>query len=96
MHYFTTSHRYPQQLMADLFQTTQENISLHIKNIYAEGELPLEATYKKYLFRFEANREVQYLLDYYNLDMIISVGYRVKSPRRYRGLLREGEYVQRP
>ncbi len=69
-----------QQLMADLFQTTKQNISLHIQNIYEEGELFPEATVKKYLtVRSEGNREVKRLLDYYNLDMIISVGYRVKS-----------------
>lgn len=69
-----------QQLMADLFQTTKQNISLHIQNIYEEGELVPEATVKKYLtVRSEGNREVKRLQDYYNLDMIISVGYRIKS-----------------
>ncbi len=69
-----------QKLMAELFQTTKQNISLHIQNIYEEGELLPEATVKKYLtVRFEGNREVRRLLDYYNLDMIISVGYRVRS-----------------
>ncbi len=69
-----------QQLMADLFQTTKQNISLHIQNIYEEGELVPEATVKKYLtVRSEGNRQVKRLLDYYNLDMIISVGYRIKS-----------------
>ncbi len=69
-----------QQLMADLFQTTKQNISLHIQNIYEEGELVPEATVKKYLtVRSEGKRDVKRLLDYYNLDMIISVGYRVKS-----------------
>jgi len=69
-----------QQLMADLFQTTKQNISLHIQNIYEEGELVPEATVKKYLtVRSEGNRQVKRMLDYYNLDMIISVGYRIKS-----------------
>lgn len=69
-----------QQLMAELFQTTQQNISLHIRNIYSEAELTQEATHKKYLsVRQEGSRDVQRQLDYYNLDMIISVGYRVKS-----------------
>lgn len=69
-----------QPLMAELFQTTQQNVSLHIRNIYAEGELHPEATHKKYLsVRKEGSRDVQRQLDYYNLDMIISVGYRVKS-----------------
>ena len=69
-----------QPLMADLFQTTQQNISQHVLNIYEEGELAPEATHKKYLsVRLEGKREVKRLLDYYNLDLIISVGYRVKS-----------------
>jgi len=69
-----------QQLMADLFQTTKQNISLHIQNIFEENELAPEATVKKYLtVRREGKRGVKRLLDYYNLDMIISVGYRVKS-----------------
>lgn len=69
-----------QPLMAELFQTTQQNISLHIRNVYSEGELIPEATHKKYLsVRQEGSRNVQRSLDYYNLDMIISVGYRVKS-----------------
>ena len=69
-----------QQLMAELFQTTKQNISLHVNNIYKEGELTPVATVKEYLtVRKEGNREVKRLLDYYNLDMIISVGYRIKS-----------------
>jgi Virulence protein len=69
-----------QQMMADLFQTSQQNISLHINNIYEEGELQPEATHKEYLsVRQEGFRQVQRRLDHHNLDMIISVGYRVKS-----------------
>jgi hypothetical protein len=69
-----------QQQMAELFQTTQQNISQHIQNIYDDGELSLEATYKKILWvREEGNRQVERALDSYNLDMVISVGYRVKS-----------------
>jgi len=69
-----------QPLMAQLFQTTQQNISLHVRNIIEEGELAKKATHKEYLsVRREGNRDVQRQLDYYNLDMIISVGYRVKS-----------------
>jgi len=69
-----------QKLMAELFQTTKQNISLHIQSVFEEGELAPEATVKKYLsVRQEGKREVKRLLDYYNLDMIISVGYRVKS-----------------
>ncbi len=70
----------PQAQMATLFQTSQQNISLHIQHIYEEGELLPEATHKKYLLvRTEGGREVKRLVDHYNLDMIISVGYRVKS-----------------
>jgi hypothetical protein len=69
-----------QQMMAELFQSSKQNISHHIQAIYEEGELEPEATVKKYLtVRREGNRDVRRELDYYNLDMIISVGYRVKS-----------------
>ncbi len=69
-----------QQLMADLFQTSKQNISLHIHHIFDEGELLPEATVKEYLtVRQEGKREVKRSLEFYNLDMIISVGYRVKS-----------------
>ena len=69
-----------QQQMAELFNTTKQNISLHIKSIYSEGELLPQATVKKYLtVQNEGEREVRRSIDYYNLDMIISVGYRVKS-----------------
>ncbi|MEJ2705375.1 MAG: virulence RhuM family protein [Sedimentisphaerales bacterium] len=69
-----------QSLMAELYQTTKQNISLHIQNIYEDGELSPEATVKEYLtVRQEGSRSVQRRLDYYNLDMIIAVGYRVKS-----------------
>ena len=69
-----------QQLMADLFQSSKQNVSHHINAIFEEGELVPEATVKKYLtVRQEGTREVKRLLDYYNIDMIISVGYRIKS-----------------
>ena len=69
-----------QQHMADLFQTTQQNISLHLQNIYEEGELQRGATHKDFLsVRQEGGRSVQRRVDFYNLDAIISVGYRVKS-----------------
>jgi hypothetical protein len=69
-----------QQHMAQLFQTSQQNISLHVRNIYEEGELTSEATHKESLLvQREGNREVRRNVDFYNLDMIISVGYRVKS-----------------
>ncbi len=69
-----------QQHMADLFQSSKQNVSHHIKSIFDEGELVPEATVKKYLtVRQEGSRNVKRALDYYNLDMIISVGYRIKS-----------------
>ncbi|MFN0278858.1 MAG: virulence RhuM family protein [Pyrinomonadaceae bacterium] len=69
-----------QPMMAELFQTTQQNISQHIQNVYDEEELTQEATHKDFLLvRKEGSREVQRELAHYNLDMILSVGYRVKS-----------------
>lgn len=66
--------------MADLFQKMKQNISLHIKNIFAEGELDEKATVKDYLtVQNEGNRKVKRKISYYNLDVIISVGYRIKS-----------------
>ncbi|MCK9224120.1 MAG: virulence RhuM family protein [Candidatus Muirbacterium halophilum] len=66
--------------MVELFQTSKQNISLHIKNIFEEGELDFDSTVKKYLtVRQEGNREVKRNIEFYNLDVIISVGYRVKS-----------------
>lgn len=68
--------------LAELFQTTKQNISLHIRNIYKEGELQEPATVKEYLtVQQEGNRSVNRKITYYNLDLIISVGYRVKSHR---------------
>jgi hypothetical protein len=65
---------------ASLFQTTQQNISLHLRNIYQEGELEIGATHKDSLsVRNEGARAIQRTVDLYNLDAIISVGYRVKS-----------------
>ena len=77
-----------QQMMAELFQTTQQNISLHIRNIYEEGELAPERTHKKFLsVQQEGVRQVRRNLDFHNLDMIISVGYRVKSLNRKRSIV---------
>ncbi len=71
-----------QAQMVELFQTTKQNVSLHIRNIFEEGELRREATVKEYLtVQSEGKREVARTLEYYNLDVILAVGYRVKSPR---------------
>ena len=69
-----------QKLMAELFQTTSQNITIHLKNIFDEGELDEEATCKDFLqVQREGSREVKRTQKYYNLDAIISVGYRIKS-----------------
>ncbi len=69
-----------QQQIAELFKTTKQNVNLHIGNIYDEGELSPESTVKKSLtVQTEGTREVHRQLMYYNLDVIISVGYRIKS-----------------
>jgi hypothetical protein len=69
-----------QKLMAELFQTTPQNITIHLKNIFEEGELEEEATCKDFLqVQFEGKREVKRERQFYNLDAIISVGYRIKT-----------------
>jgi hypothetical protein len=71
-----------QMELAELFQTSVPNINIHIKNVLAEGELQSEATIKDDLIvRTEGSRQVRRPLKLYNLDMILAVGYRVKSPR---------------
>ncbi len=85
-----------QRQMAELFETTPENVLMHLKNIFAEGELDEPATAKDFLVvQTEGRRQVRRSLKHYNLDAIISVGYRVNSRRgvRFRqwatGVLRE-------
>ena len=69
-----------QQQMADLFRTSRTNVVEHIKHIYDEGELDENSTCRKFRqVRKEGNREVAREMPFYNLDMIISLGYRVKS-----------------
>lgn len=69
-----------QQQMAELFQTSRTNVVEHIKHIYDEGELEEEATCRKFRqVRQEGSRTVTRELPFYNLDMIISLGYRIKS-----------------
>lgn len=71
-----------QALMAELFQVTPQNITLHLKAIYAEGELTEEATCKSRLqVRQEGAREVSRSVRYYSLPVILAVGYRVRGPR---------------
>jgi hypothetical protein len=71
-----------QKQMAELFQTTIPNVNMHLRNVYAEGELQAEATLKEFLIvRPEGNRQVSRAVEHYNLDAIIAVGYRVKSQR---------------
>jgi len=66
--------------MQELFQQTRQNIGLHIKNIFNEWELSREATIKdSSIVRKEGKRDVERKIEYYSLDVIISVGYRVKS-----------------
>ena len=71
-----------QAQMAELFQKTPQNITMHIRNAYSEGELEKEATCKEYLqVQTEGKRTVERIQKFYDLDVIISVGYRVKSKR---------------
>jgi hypothetical protein len=68
--------------LADLYQTTKQNISLHVQNILSEGELSEEATVKENLtVQTEGSRQVSRKLAHYSLPMIIAVGYRVRSTR---------------
>ena len=74
-----------QRQMAELFETTPENVLMHLKNIFAEGELDEPATAKDFLVvQTEGRRQVRRSLRHYNLDAIISVGYRVNSRRGVR------------
>lgn len=69
-----------QQQMADLYQSSRSNVVEHIKHIYEDGELDEESTCRKFRqVRQEGSREVTREIPFYNLDMIISLGYRIKS-----------------
>ncbi len=69
-----------QKMMAELFQTSVPNINMHLKNIFEEGELAPAATIKDFLIvQQEGNRNVSRNVEFYNLDAIISVGYRIQS-----------------
>ena len=87
-----------QAMIAELYQTTPQNITIHLKSIYEEGELPKAATCKESLqVRQEGARQVRRSLKHYNLDVILAVGYRVRSPRgtqfRQWATARLGEYL---
>ena len=71
-----------QAMMAELFQTSPQNMTLHLKALYSEGEIAAEATCKSYLqVRSEGDRRVRRTVKFYNLDAILAVGYRVRSQR---------------
>ena len=89
-----------QSQLAEIYDTSQQNISQHIDNIYKDGELIAEATNKKFLLvRQEGNRQVRRNIDHYNLDMVIALGYRVQSQiaTRFRrwATQRLHEYIQK-
>jgi hypothetical protein len=68
--------------MAELFNATKQNVSLHLRNIFADGELDPKATVKESLtVQTEGAREVRRSVTLYNLDAILAAGYRVRSPR---------------
>jgi len=86
--------------MAELFERDKSTISRHIKNVFEEGELEHSATVANFAtVQFEGKRKVERQIDYYNLDVIISVGYRVKSLRgtqfRQWATKRIHEYIQK-
>ena len=89
-----------QNQIAELYNTTKQNISLHINNILNDGELSQNSTVKKYLtVQNEGGRKVNRNLDHYNLDMIIALGYRIQSPVAVRfrqwATQRLHEYIQK-
>ena len=71
-----------QKSMAELFECSIDNIGLHLKNIYNDQELDIDSTTEKFsVVRKEGNRNVKRELEFYNLDAIIAVGYRVNSKK---------------
>ena len=89
-----------QNQIAEIYDTTQPNISQHIDGIFNDGELRDEATHKKFLLvQTEGKRQVKRNIDHYNLDMIIALGYRVQSQVAVRfrqwATLRLHEYIQK-
>ena len=72
----------PQKGLAELFDTSPDNVSLHLKNIYSDNELTKSATAEDFsVVQLEGGRPVRRTLKFYNLDAIIAVGYRVNSKR---------------
>lgn len=89
-----------QNQIAELYNTTKQNISFHINNIFNDGELSQNSTVKKYLtVQNEGGRKVNRNLDHYNLDMVIALGYRIQSPVAVRfrqwATQRLHEYIQK-
>jgi len=89
-----------QNQIAEIYKTTQQNISQHINSIYKDNELTLDSTNKKFLLvQKEGNRNVKRNIDHYNLDMIIALGYRVQSDVAVRFRIwatkRLHEYIQK-
>jgi hypothetical protein len=89
-----------QNQIAEIYDTTQQNIARHINNIYSDGELPNDTTHKKFLLvQMEGKRRVERNIDHYNLDMIIAIGYRIQSQiaTRFRRWATERlhEYIQK-
>ena len=89
-----------QNQLAEIYKTTQQNISQHINSIYKDNELELNSTNKKFLLvQKEGNRDVKRNIDHYNLDMIIALGYRVQSDIAVRFRIwatkRLHEYIQK-
>ena len=89
-----------QKQLVEIYQTTQQNISLHIENIYNDGELPKEGTHKYFLLvQQEGSRQVKREIEHYNLDVIIAIGYRIQSvvATRFRRWATERlhEYIQK-
>ena len=89
-----------QNQLADIYKTTQQNISQHIAAIYKDNELPIDSTNKKILLvQNEGGRSVKRNIDHYNLDMIIALGYRVQSDVAVRFRIwatqRLHEYIQK-
>ncbi|MBO5825848.1 MAG: virulence RhuM family protein [Treponema sp.] len=89
-----------QKQLVEIYQTTQQNISLHIENIYNDGELPKEGTHKYFLLvQREGARQVKREIEHYNLDVIIAIGYRIQSvvATRFRRWATERlhEYIQK-